>query len=254
MSTSRGRSWRALDDTAAANFVILPAPQGWTSYRRSLDYYDEGTLIWLEADVLIRQKTKGKKSLDDFCRAFHGGAGGKPSVKGFTFDELVAGLNGVVTHDWKGHFTRRVSVPNEAPPLDGITAAGWKLTYKDTASGLFDTGESVNRNLNLAPSVGLLVGDGKVLDVVPDSAAAKAGLAPGMKLVAVNGRKFSPEELKAAVAETKTGGKLELLTENGEFYKTYAVAYKGGAKYPALTRESGTPDLLADILKPLTPK
>ncbi len=254
MSTSRGRSWRALDDTAAANFVILPAPQGWTSYRRSLDYYDEGTLIWLEADAMIRQKSKGKKSLDDFCRAFHGGAGGKPSVKGYTFDDLVAGLNAVVVHDWKGHFTRRVSVPNEAPPLDGVTAAGWRLTHKDTASAMFDTGESVYKNLNLAPSVGLLVGDGKVLDVVPDSAAAKAGLAPGMKLVAVNGRKFSADELKSAAAETKAGGKLELLTENGEFYKTYAVGYKDGAKYPALVRTPGAPDLLADILKPLAAK
>ncbi len=254
MSTSRGRSWRALDDTAAANFVILPAPQGWTSYRRSLDYYDEGTLIWLEADVIIRQKTKGKKSLDDFCRAFHGGAGGKPAVKGFTFDDLIAGLNAVVEHDWKGHFTRRVSVPNETPPLDGITAAGWKLTYKDTASGLFDTNETVNKNLNLTPSVGLLVGDGKVQDVIPDSAAGKAGLAPGMKIVAVNGRKYSSDELKSAVAETKTGGKLELLTENGEFYKTYAVGYKDGAKYPALERVKGEADLLAEIIKPLTPK
>ena len=102
MSTSRGRAWRPLDDTAVANFVILPAPQGWTAYRRSLDYYDEGTLIWLEADVLIRQKTKGKKSLDDFCRAFHGGPGGKPAVKGYTLDDLLSALNTVVAiHDWK---------------------------------------------------------------------------------------------------------------------------------------------------------
>ena len=96
MATSRGRTWRALDDTAVANFIILPAPQGWTSYRRSLDYYDEGTLIWLEVDVLIRQKTQGKKSLDDFCRLFHGGDSGKPSVKGYTLDELTSTLEKVV--------------------------------------------------------------------------------------------------------------------------------------------------------------
>jgi predicted metalloprotease with PDZ domain len=253
MASSRGRTWRPLDDTAVANFVILPAPAGWTSYRRSLDYYDEGTLVWLEADVLIRQKTKGKKSLDDFCRAFHGGAGGKPSVRGYSFEELIAGLNAVVASDWKGHFTRRVTVTTDAPPLDGIRGAGWKLTEKDTPSALFETAEGLSKGTNLTPSIGLSIGDGKVLDVVPESAAAKAGLAPGMKVVAVNGRKFSAEELKLAVADTKTGGKLELLTENGDFYKTCTIDYKGGAKYPALERVAGEPDLLADILKPLAP-
>jgi predicted metalloprotease with PDZ domain len=253
MSTSRGRAWRPLDDTAVANFVILPAPQGWTAYRRSLDYYDEGTLIWLEADVLIRRKTKGKKSLDDFCRAFHGGAGGKPAVKGYTFDDLAAALGGVVAHDWKGHFTRRVSVPNESPPLDGVTGAGWKLAYKDAASGLFETGETVNKNLNLTPSIGLLIGDGKVLDVIPGSAAAKAGLAPGMKLVAVNKQTYSADDLKLAVAETKSGGKLDVIAENGKTVDTFALAYTGGAKYPALERAPGSPDLLAEIIKPLAP-
>jgi predicted metalloprotease with PDZ domain len=253
MSTSRGRTWRPLDDTAVANFVILPAPQGWTSYRRSLDYYDEGTLIWLEADVLIRQKTKGKKSLDDFCKAFHGGAGGKPSVKGYTFDDLVSGLNVVVEHDWKAHLTRRVTVPNEAPPLEGITGAGWKLAHKETNGGLFETGEAVYKNTNLAPSIGLLFADGKVADVVPGSPAAKAGLAPGMKLIAVNGQTFSADDMKQAVADSKTSGTIELITENGKFVKTYTVDYKGGAKYPALERAGGESNLLDEIIKPLSP-
>jgi predicted metalloprotease with PDZ domain len=251
MATTRGRTWRALDDTAAINFVLLPAPQGWTSYRRSLDYYDEGTLLWLEADVIIRQKTKGKKSLDDFCKAFHGGAGGKPSVKGYTLDDLVTALNGVVQHNWKAHLERRVSVPNDAPPLDGITNGGWKLTYRETASSMFETGESTYKNQNYAPSIGLLIGDAKVLDVVPGSAAGKAGLAPGMKLVAVNKRTYSTDELKDAIAGTKSGGKLVLLTETGGFYETYTLDYKAGAKYPALERAKGEADLLGDIIRPL---
>ena len=251
MSASRGRTWRPLDDTAAANFVILPAPQGWTSYRRSLDYYDEGTLIWLEADVIIRQKTKGKKSLDDFCRAFHGGTGGKPGVKGYAEDDLYAALNSVVQHNWKAHFARRVKVTTEEPPLDGITGAGWKLAYKEAASGLYETGESLFKNTNLAPSIGLLFGDGKVLDVVPSSPAAKAGLAPGMKLIAVNGQTFSADDLKQAVADSKTGGAIELIAENGKFVKTHTVSYKGGARYPTLERGKGEPDLLAEIMKPL---
>jgi predicted metalloprotease with PDZ domain len=252
MSNSRGRAWRPLDDTAAANFVLLPAAKGWTSYRRSLDYYPEGSLIWLEADVIIRTKTKGQKSLDDFCRLFHGGEGGKPRVRGFTFDELAATLNEVVKHDWKAHLTRRVSIPNETPPLDGITDAGWKLTYSDKPTAASEAVESFAKALNLAPSVGLVLAGGKVLDVIPDSPATKAGLAPGVVIVAVNGRDYTDAGMKAAVAATKTGGKLELLTKTGDFYKTFTVLYKGGLRYPRLERGAG-PDILADILKPLAP-
>jgi predicted metalloprotease with PDZ domain len=252
MSSSRGRLWRPLDDTAAANFLLLSAPAGWTSYRRSLDYYDEGTLIWLEADVMIRQMTKGKKSLDDFCRLFHGGAGGKPSVSGYRLDDVAAALNKVAPHDWKAHLTRRVSLPNEAPPLGGITVGGWRLTYAEKPGALFETAEGwpVPRGMNLAPSIGLLLAEGKVTDVVPDCPAAKAGVAPGMRLVAVNGRKFSDDGLKAAIVATKKTGKLELLTETGEFFKTHVIEYKGGPRYPTLERGKG-PDVLAEIQQPL---
>jgi predicted metalloprotease with PDZ domain len=202
--------------------------------------------------VLIRQKTKGEKSLDDFCRIFHGGEGGKPRVSGYTLEDLIAALNKVTPHDWKGHFARRVSMPNESPPLEGIIGGGWKLTYQEKPSAMFDAAEGASKGLNLTSSIGLLLnGDGKVLDVVPGSPVAKAGVAPGMKLVAVNGRKYSDTLLKSAVAATKTTGKLELLTETGEFYKTHTLDYKGGARYPILERSEG-PDLLADILKPQT--
>jgi predicted metalloprotease with PDZ domain len=253
MATSRGRTWRALDDTAVANFVILPAPQGWTSYRRSLDYYDEGTLIWLEVDVLIRKLTKGQKSLDDFCQLFHGGEGGKPRVSGYSLEDLTTALNAVTPYDWKGHFARRVSLPSETPPLEGIMNGGWKLVYQDKPSAMFEAAESGAKGLNLGSSIGLFINsEGKVVDVVPDGPAAKAGVAPGMKLVAVNGRKYSDTGLKGAVAATKSGGKLELLTETGEFYKTHSIAYQGGARYAVLERGEG-PDVLDLILQPRVP-
>src|SRR5438067_3488083 len=184
MASSRGRKWRPLEDTASASYLLYGSPGAWSSWRRSVDFYDEGTLIWLEADVLIRQKTKGAKSLDDFCRSFYGGEGGRPRVSGYKLDDLVAALNAVAPHDWKGHLMRRVGVPTESPPLDGITEGGWKLVYRDKPSTMFEAGEAAAKGLNLMPSVGMLVGsDGKVLDVVPDGPAAKAGLAPGMRLV-----------------------------------------------------------------------
>jgi predicted metalloprotease with PDZ domain len=252
MAYTRGRAWRPLDDTAAVNWVVGASPRGWSSYRRSLDYYPEGTLLWLEADVIIRTKTGGKKSLDDFCRRFFGVEGGRPRVKGYTLDELAAALGEVAEHDWKGHLTRRVSVPSESVPLDGITGAGWKLAYAEKPSPLFEAGEGIAKAVNLFPSVGLLVAEGKVADVVPDGPAAKAGLAPGAKIMAVNGRDYTDAGMKAAVAATKTGGKLELLTKTGDFYQTFTVAYTGGARYPRLERGTG-PDVLADVFRPLDP-
>jgi predicted metalloprotease with PDZ domain len=144
-----------------------------------------------------------------------------------------------------------VEVVAESPPLGGITGGGWELRYAEKATELFATMEALSKGVSLLDSAGFSAGgDGLVGDVVPDSPAAKAGLAPGMKLLAVNGRRLTPEGLKGAVAATKSGGKLELLAESGDFFKTHALDYKGGARYPRLDRKGGAPDLLAEVVKP----
>lgn len=251
MNNSRGRAWRPLDDTAAAANVLFDAPRSWRSWRRATDFYDEGTLLWLEVDVLIRTQTKGAKSIEDFCRAFFGHGSGKPVVVGYTFDDLVNALNGVMPHDWKAHFVRRVELPAESPPFEGIGGAGWKLGYAEKPSDLFAAQEGLSKGVNLTDSIGLqLSADGTVADVVPDLPAAKAGLAPGMKVLAVNSRRYSSDSLKSAVANTKSGGKLELLAESGDFFRTHAIDYTSGARYPRLERVNSNADLLTEILKP----
>ncbi len=251
MTNVKARGWRPLDDTAAAASTLFDATRAWRSARRAVDFYDEGTLLWLEVDVLIRNQTKGAKSLDDFCKAFFGGGPGKPQVKGYQLEEVLAALNAVAPSDWKGYFRRRVEVVAEAPPLEGITAGGWKLAFAEKPTDLFAAMEGLSKGVNLADSIGVSVsGDGLVGDLVPGGAAAKAGLAPGMKLLAVNGRRFSPDGLKAAVGATKSGGKLELLAESGDFFKTHALEYAGGARYPRLERAEGTPDVLSAVVKP----
>jgi predicted metalloprotease with PDZ domain len=251
MASTRGRNWRPLDDTAAAASTLFDATRSWRSARRAVDFYDEGTLLWLEVDVMIRAQTKGAKSLDDFCKLFFAGGANAPAVKGYRPDDVLAALNEVAPRDWKSHFRRRVEVVAESPPLGGITGGGWELRYAEKPTELFVTVEALSKGVSLLDSAGFAVGgDGLVGDVVPDSPAAKAGLAPGMKLLAVNGRRLTPEGLKGAVAATKSGGKLELLAESGDFFKTHSLDYKGGARYPRLERKGGAPDLLAEVVKP----
>jgi predicted metalloprotease with PDZ domain len=251
MKNARGRAWRPLEDTGTSSHVLAGSRGTWGAWRRSLDYYDEGTLLWLEVDAIIRKETTGAKSLDDFCRAFFACPPGRPAVKGYTFDDIVSGLNAVCKYDWHTHLTRRVTLPSADAPLEGIAIGGWSLGYSDRPNDTHKAGESVSKGMNLTASLGVKVsGEGVIGDVIPDSPAAKARLAPGAKIVAVNQRKFSPDLLKTAVAATRTGGKLELLVENGDWFSTTTIDYRGGARYPKLERTQAEPDRMGAILSP----
>jgi predicted metalloprotease with PDZ domain len=246
-----GRAWRNLQDTADGVPAMQDAPREWESWRRGLDYYPEDQLTWLWADVIIRQQTHGQKSIDDFCRIFHGPPSGAPQVKTYTFDDVVNTLNQVAAYDWRGFWTERLTNHGPGPPLGGIEGSGWKLVYDDTRSALVQAVESERGSVNAAYSIGLsLKGDGTITDTIEGLPAARAGIGPGMKLVAVNGRKFSKGVLQDALRESKnSAAAIELLVENTEYYKTYKLDYHEGEKFPHLVRDESKPDLLSDIIK-----
>jgi len=247
-----GRAWRNLQDTADGVPAMQGAPRQWESWRRALDYYDEDELNWLWADTIIRQQTRGRKSLDDFCRIFHGPPSGPPQVKTYTFDDIVNTLNQVAPYDWRGFWTERLTNHGPGAPLGGIEGSGWKLVYDDTRSPLVQAEEGDRGAVNAAYSIGLwLKSDGMVTDTVEGMPAAQAGIGPGMKVVAVNGRKFSKDVLGDALQVGKNSNTaLELLVENTEYYKTYKLDYHGGEKFPHLVRDEGKPDVLSEIIKP----
>jgi predicted metalloprotease with PDZ domain len=248
-----GREWRSLGDTAVAAQLLYEARSDWESLRRGVDFYDEGALIWLEADTIIRKQTQNRKSLDDFCRAFHGGTNGPAEVKPYTLDEVVRTLNSVAPYDWNGFVNNKVNrTGTSRAPLGGLEGGGYRLVYRDRLNEMQRTGEQLSRNVNVAYSIGLrLRQDGTVTDVLPEKAAAKAGLAPGMQLRMVNGREYSGQALRDAIRETADGGALELVAVNGKASSTYKLDYHEGEKYPVLER-NGQPALLDDILKPRT--
>jgi predicted metalloprotease with PDZ domain len=246
LDTKVGRTWRPLEDTAVAAQVLYEAGSDYGSLRRSVDYYPEGSLIWLEADVLIRQLSKGAKSLDDFCHSFHGGASGKIEMKPYEFNDVVAGLNAVQAYDWAGFLNQRLHSTDAHAPLGGIQRSGWKLVYDGVRSDFWKAYEDKRKYIDLSYSIGVLVKeDGTLEDVRYGGPAQKAGVAPAVKLIAVNGRQFTATVLREAVAAAKP---LDLLVKDGEFYKSYRIDYTGGEKYPHLVRDNGSPDLLSSII------
>jgi predicted metalloprotease with PDZ domain len=250
MEATAGRSWRPLGDTAVAASLLFTAPGEWTSWRRSIDYYQEGALVWLEADVLIRQRTKGARSLDDFLRAFFGSRKGAPRVSTYTRDEVQAALAAVTPHDWRGFFRDRIDRPAPHAPISAFEAAGWKLVFKDTPSKWIGAAEKEYKLVMAADhALGLLLkDDGGIADVRPGSSAWKAGIAPGMKLLGVNGRRWSVTVLRDALRATvKTARSVELLVENVDHYRLHRLDYRGGERHAQLERVKASPDLLGAI-------
>jgi predicted metalloprotease with PDZ domain len=246
-----GRAWRNLQDTADAAPQLYFAPQAWSSWRRGTDFYPEDTLNWLWADVIIRQQTKGRKSLDDFCQLFHGAPSTGPMVEPYTFEDVVNALNQIVPYDWRGFWTERLTNHGPGAPLSGIEGSGWKIVYDETPSELETSGANMDHFVDAAFSLGLeLRDDGDIIDTVEGMPAAQAGIGPGMKAVAVNGRRFSSDVLRNALKAAKSASApIELLVENTDYYTTYKIDYHGGEKYPHLVRDESKPDLLSDILK-----
>ncbi|HZS35382.1 MAG TPA: DUF1003 domain-containing protein [Polyangia bacterium] len=247
-----GRSWRPLADTAIAAQVLYHAPSVWSSIRRSVDFYPESALIWLEADALIRTRSSGARSLDDFCKRFHGGASGAPEVRTYDRDEVIATLNAVEPYDWRNFLATRVDAIQPHPPLNAFAASGWRLVYSDKPNVVLQASEKANKQLSLVYSIGLVLReDGTILDAIAGQPAAAAGLAPGMKLMAVNGRRFTSKLLHDAIAATAKpkAAPIEFLVENGDFFQTAKVAYQGGERYPHLERDGARPDLLSEIFK-----
>jgi predicted metalloprotease with PDZ domain len=258
-----GRAWRNLQDTTNDNIMSRGrGSKDWSNWQRTGgDYYGEMLLVWLDADSLIREKSGGQKSIDDFAKAFFGVRDGELGPLPYRFDDIVAALNGVVAHDWAAFLRQRLDSHGPGAPLDGLARSGWKLVYAETPSDTARADEAEERYVDLSHSLGLTVGsprggsfampgaDARIGSVIWGGYAFQAGLAPGVTLVAVNNRAYKPELLKAAVTANKDGkAPIELLLREGENFRTLKLDYRGGLRYPKLERIAGTEDRLAGTL------
>jgi predicted metalloprotease with PDZ domain len=234
----RARDWRPLEDTTNDPVISARRPKGWTSFQRSEDYYNEGLLIWLEADAIMRGKTGGAKGLDDFARLFFGTKDGDYSAKSYDFAELVATLNATVPYDWSGFLTQRLTEKAKNAPLNGFVAGGYNLTYGEEPTPFFKNLEKNGKFINLNYSLGLSVGKaGKITSVVWDGPAFNAGLVVGSEILGVNGRAYSDDGIKDAIKAAK-GGKdpIKLIVKSGDRVREVAVPWTGGPRYPKLVK------------------
>jgi predicted metalloprotease with PDZ domain len=252
----KGRSWRSLEDTAVAAHLLRASSPNWNELRRGQDFYFEGALLWLEADAIIRQKTQGARSLDDFCRRFLGKNTSSDDVVPYDLPEVIAHLDATTQHDWASFFKQRVSQPLDSLPLDVVSRIGYRLQYSPKP-GQEDSG---GRGFGLGRqpaifSLGLSFGaDGHIADVVPGMIGDRVGLAPGMKVMGVNSRLFSLQRLHDALADSVSKRKVELLLIEGDRFRTITIEYADGPRYLEMIRDDSKPDLLAEMLKPIADK
>jgi predicted metalloprotease with PDZ domain len=244
-----GFDWRNVQDTTNDPTIAQRRPLPYRNYQMSEDYYSAGQLIWLAADVKLRELSHGKHSLDDFARAFFGVDDGSFITRTYTFEDVVAALSGVEKYDWAQFLRARLDA--HAPPLDGIEASGWKLVYTDKQSDYDKARDKERKATDFAFSIGVTLSakDQQITDVRWDGPAFKAGVAPGGTLVAVNGHAFKPEVLSDAITAAKSDTTpISLLIKDQDDYKTIQVNYYGGLRYPHLERIAGGADYLSSII------
>jgi predicted metalloprotease with PDZ domain len=251
-----GREWRSTDDTAVG-ISGLQGGAAWANWRRSADYYPEGDLVWLDVDTTIRKLTNDQKSLRDFLTVFVAGNGSTPpQIAPFDFDELVRDLNQVVPHDWAGFLRERVYQVEPHANVEGIEQGGWKLVYTDKPTAYSKlTLRPGTPELDVWYSLGIAVGsDGSITDVRVGGPGDKAKLAPGEKILAVDGHIYTNDTLSRAIRVAKgTTTPIPFIIQSDTLVSAIPINYHDGERYPTLVRVEGTPDYLDEILKPLTP-
>ncbi|RUL74969.1 M61 family metallopeptidase [Dyella choica] len=243
-------SWRNVQDTTNDPTIATRRPLPYRNYQGSEDYYSAGEMIWLDVDGKLRELTGGKKTIDDFGKAFFGVNPGAWDVDPYTFEEVVKTLNDISPYDWASYLRTRLD--GHGPLTGGLASHGWKLVYNDKPSDAIKAMEMFRHVTDLTYSLGVSIGkEGAINDVLWDGPAFNAGLSPGMTIVAVNGHGFDSDAIKEAVtaAAKDSGQSIELLVKNFDEYKTLRIDYRGGLKYPHLERDSSKPDTLSQLIK-----
>jgi predicted metalloprotease with PDZ domain len=254
LDTARGREWRPLHDTTFDPIIAKRKPKAWSSWQRSEDYYNEGLMIWLEADAIIRRETRNARGMDDFARAFFGVNDGDWGVLPYNRLDVIETMNRIAPYDWAGFFKARVDEPTSEVTKSGFTLGGYKLVYGETPNSTDKSRETTGKFIDQSTGVGLVVNNsGDVQSVVWNSPAFAAGITVGAKVVAVNGEEYSTKLLRAGLKDsTDKKHPLSLIIKQGTRYRTITLDYSGGIRYPRLEKTGEGESSLDRLLAPKT--
>lgn len=249
-----GRAWKSLADATNDAVYMAGRPVAWRDWQRREDYYPEGVLLWLDVEARLRELSGGARGLDDVTgrlfatRGPAGGAKRRPAATTtYTFRDVCAALGAVAPDDWAGFLRGHLDTHDDAEATAGLARAGWRVVYDRTPSETFRQDEAMSGVDNLDYSVGFQVrANGGVRSVVWGGPAFAAGLAPGARVVAVEGQPFSFAALDAAVRTA--AGPLTITVEAAGRTRVVAIPYRGPLRYPRLERIAGTPDRLSPLL------
>ncbi|MGA2759155.1 MAG: M61 family peptidase [Candidatus Cybelea sp.] len=253
MDTETGRATTPLVDlTTGAPYYFLARGDYGAIRRNAGDFYTEGELLWLDVDTIIRERSHGARSLDTFLHRYTEPVLTGPIVKTYTRAEIEALLQEVEPYDWHAFFETYVYRTSVHPPSDELARAGWKFVYSEKPNVFITAYEADNHGIPGWYSYGAsLSAKGTVRDVREGSAAWRAGLAPGMQILAVNNQEFSGAVLLYALKKAQhSSAPISLITSQTGWFQTLSLDYHDGMRYPHLERIEGTPDMLAAIMAP----
>jgi predicted metalloprotease with PDZ domain len=253
MDFETGRATTPLIDLTTGAPYFYEARGAYPGIRRNAnDFYTEGHLLWLDVDTIIRARSHGARSLDTFLHRFTEPAVTGPIVVTYTRSQVESVLNEVEPYDWHAFFERYVYHPTPHPPSDELARAGWRIVYTEKANEFITAAQAADHGIVGWYAYGAeITSEGTVQDVRENSPAWRAGLAPGMQILAVDGQQFSADVLEYAVRRAQHSfTPIALITKQTGWYQTLSLDYHAGICYPHLVRVEGVPDMLAAIAAP----
>ena len=245
-----GREWKTLADSALDVLYMPGHPVSWRDWQRREDYYPEGVLLWLDVDARMRELSQNKVSIDQFAQLFFATHGSVERISTYSFQDVCDTMNKLAPADWKTFLNQHLFTHAASDAIVGLARAGWQLTYTSVPTETFIQDEADAGVINLDDSIGAQFRpNGSVRSVMWNSPAFRAGLAPDISVVAVNGQPLSSAVLLSAIADSASTP-LRLTLQDGETHRDAIVFYAGPLRYPHLERIPNTPDRLTSLLAP----
>jgi predicted metalloprotease with PDZ domain len=183
---------------------------------RSISYYNKGDLLGVMLDLELREASQGTASLRDVFLWLNQNYARQG--RGFPDSDGVRRAAEAVSHaDLQSFFDKYVAGTEEIPWNDFFKTVGLQVVHNTNHS--VDLGFAAAENFGAPPLVSAVDADG---------GAARAGLAVGDSILAINGRIANSDFRRQLVEAAEAGKTLHLRVRNGQ--SEHEVAWKVGSR------------------------